>query len=137
MHDWDEKTILIVEDDEANYLYFKSLLKRTGANLIWKKNGHDTLKVIHENNEIDLILMDVLIPFVNGIEVTREIRKQKNTTPVIIITAYTSKEIREKCFIAGCDEFLTKPVLPNKLIKTISKYFYQSRHTYITEESFL
>ncbi|HBN26785.1 MAG TPA: hypothetical protein DD405_04885, partial [Desulfobacteraceae bacterium] len=63
--------------------------------------------------------------------------KQKNTTPVIIITAYTSKEIREKCFIAGCNEFLTKPVLPNKLIKVISKYFYQSRHTYITEESFL
>ena len=101
MHDWDEKTILIVEDDEANYLYFKSLLKRTGANLIWKKNGHDTLKVIHENNEIDLILMDVLIPFVNGIEVTREIRKQKNTTPVIIIKSYTYKEILEKCFIPG------------------------------------
>lgn len=137
MHDWDEKTILIVEDDEANYLYFKSLLKRTGANLIWKKNGHDTLKVIHDNKEIDLILMDVLIPFVNGIEVTREIRKQKNTTPVIIITAYTSKEMREKSFIAGCNEFLTKPVLPNKLIKVISKYFYQSRHTYITEDIIL
>jgi CheY-like chemotaxis protein len=110
-HDWTGKTILVVEDDEANYLYFKSLLKKTGAKLIWEKNGHEALKAVQEIVSIDLILMDVLIPFVNGIDVTREIRKQKNTVPVIIITAYTSKEIRQNSYMAGCNEFLTKPAL--------------------------
>lgn len=136
-HDWTGRTILIVEDDEANYLYFKSLLKKTGAKLVWEKNGHEALKAIRENPQIDLILMDVLIPFINGIDVTREIRKQKNTVPVIIITAYTSKEIRQNSFMAGCNEFLTKPVLPNDLLKIISKYFYQSQGAFISEESIL
>jgi CheY-like chemotaxis protein len=136
-HDWTGKTILVVEDDEANYLYFKSLLKKTGAKLIWEKNGHEALKAVQEIVSIDLILMDVLIPFVNGIDVTREIRKQKNTVPVIIITAYTSKEIRQNSYMAGCNEFLTKPVLPNELLKIISKYFYQSQTAYVSETSVL
>jgi CheY-like chemotaxis protein len=136
-HDWTGKTILVVEDDEANYLYFKSLLKKTGAKLIWEKNGHEALRTVQEIGSIDLILMDVLIPFINGIDVTREIRKQKNTVPVIIITAYTSKEIRQNSYMAGCNEFLTKPVLPNELLKIISKYFYQSQTAYVSETSIL
>ncbi len=136
-HDWSGKTILVVEDDEANYLYFKSLLKKTGSRLVWKKNGHEALKTIRENTEVDLILMDVLIPFINGIDVTREIRRQKNTTPIIIITAYTSKEIKQNSYMAGCNEFLTKPVLPNELLKIISKYFYQSQGAFVSEESII
>ena len=130
-YDWKDKIILVVEDDDANYLYFKSLLKKTGAKVVWKKNGHDALNFINDRDQqIDLILLDVLIPFVNGIEVTRELRKTRKSLPVLVVTAYTSKEIRQSCFLSGCNEFLVKPVLPEKLISTIARYLHEEEDVY-------
>lgn len=130
-YDWKDKIILVVEDDDANYLYFKSLLKKTSAKVVWKKNGHDALNFINDpDQQIDLILLDVLIPFVNGIEVTRELRKKRKNLPVIVVTAYTSKEIRQSCFLSGCNEFLVKPVLPEKLISTIARYLHEDEDVY-------
>lgn len=130
-YDWKDKIILVVEDDDANYLYFKSLLKKTSAKVVWKKNGHDALKFINDpDQQIDLVLLDVLIPFANGIEVTRELRKSRKTLPVVIVTAYTSKEIRQSCFLSGCNEFLVKPVLPEKLISTIARYLHEEEDVY-------
>jgi CheY-like chemotaxis protein len=124
-YQWKEKVILIVEDDSPNYLYFKSLLKKTKAHIVWKKNGTEAFDYIKDTaNPIDLIIMDVLIPFMNGIEVTRESKKLRKNLPVIVVTAYTSREIKEKCFIAGCDEFIIKPVLPNQLIELLAEYFH-------------
>jgi len=125
---WEEKVILIVEDDSPNYLYFKSLLKKTRARIVWKKNGTEALDFIKDPvNHIDLIIMDVLIPFMNGIEVTRESKKIRKNIPVLVVTAYISKEVREKCFLAGCDEFITKPVLPARLIELLAKYFHDKK----------
>ena len=130
-YDWKDKIILVVEDDDANYLYFKSLLKKTGAKVVWKKNWHDALNFINDpDQQIDLILLDVLIPFVNGIEVTRELRKTRKSLPVLVVTAYTSKEIRQSCFLSGCNEFLVKPVLPEKLISTIARYLHEEEDVY-------
>ena len=92
--------------------------------MIWKKNGHEALEFFKEADvSVDLVIMDVLIPFVNGIDVTKEIRKSHPRMPVLVITAYNSKEIREKCFLAGCNDFLVKPVLPDRLLKVIAEYF--------------
>lgn len=125
---WGKKVILIVEDDSPNYFYFKSLLKKTKALVIWKKNGNEALDYIKDMaNSIDLIIMDVLIPFINGIELTRESKKLRKNLPVIVVTAYTSREIKEKCFIAGCDEFIIKPVLPNQLIELLAEYFHDKK----------
>jgi len=125
---WKEKVILIVEDDGPNYLYFKSLLKKTRAQIVWKKNGNEALDFItNPGNHIDLIIMDVLIPFLNGIEVTRESKKLRKNVPVIVVTAYTSREIKEKCYLAGCDEFLIKPVLPVQLIELLAEYFHDKK----------
>lgn len=130
-YDWRDKIVLVVEDDDANYLYFKSLLKKTAAKVVWKKNGHDALKFINDSDQqIDLVILDVLIPFVNGIEVTKELRRSRKTLPVVIVTAYTSKEIRQSCFLSGCNEFLVKPVLPEKLISTIARYLHEEEDIY-------
>jgi CheY-like chemotaxis protein len=120
---WQGKVILVVEDDDANYKYFEFLLKEVNASIIWVKNGPDAIEMCcSADQKIDLILMDVLIPFVNGADSTREIRKYRNDLPVIAISAYDTFDNREKCFLAGCNEFLSKPVLPNKLLETMACY---------------
>lgn len=137
-YNWENKVILVVEDDDPNFLYFKSLLKKTRAEIVWKKNGHEALEFINDSTQkIDLVLMDVLIPFINGIEVTRELKKKRKSVPVIVVTAYTSKEVKEKCFIAGCDEFLIKPVLPEKLIRTIAEFLHSPEDVYVTDSNTL
>ncbi len=100
---------------------------KTGVDIVRKKNGHEALEYIKsvEHSLPELILMDVLIPFVNGIDVTRDIRKLQVKVPILVITAYNSKEIKEKCYLAGCNDFLVKPVLPERLLRVIAEYFHE------------
>lgn len=122
-YSWKGKVIVVVEDDEPNYKYFEFLLKEVNADVIWVKNGLDAIETCCSTDQkIDLVLMDVLIPFVNGADATREIRKYQKDLPVIAISAYDTFDNREKCFLAGCNEFLTKPVLPEKLLETMACY---------------
>lgn len=91
--------------------------------MLWVKNGLDAIEICcSEDQNIDLVLMDVLIPFVNGSEATREIRKYCKELPIIAISAYDTFDNRERCFLAGCNEFISKPVLPQKLLETMASY---------------
>ncbi len=120
---WSEKKLLIVEDDEAGFQYFESLLRKTGIEIVWIRNGVDFINYIErEEYPADAILMDILIPLKNGIDATRAVKKRFPQIPVIITTAYASKEVREKSFLAGCDAYLTKPILPHTLLKVLSEY---------------
>ena len=121
--DWEGKKLIIVEDDEASYQYFESLLRRTGIRIVWIKNGLDFMNYVQEEkNPADIIIMDVLIPLKNGIDATRFIKRLYPKIPVIIVTAYASREIREKSYMTGCDAYLTKPVLPHTLLKTLNEF---------------
>jgi len=120
---WQGKTILVVEDDEPNFKYFEFLLKEVDAKVLWAKNGLDAIEICcSEDQQVDLVLMDVLIPFVNGSDATREIRKYYKELPIIAISAYDTFDNRERCFLAGCNEFISKPVLPEKLLETMACY---------------
>ena len=120
---WQGKVILVVEDDEPNYKYFEFLFKEVNASVLWVKNGLDAIEICcSAEQKIDLVLMDVLIPFVNGSDATREIRKYCKNLPVIAISAYDTFDNRERCFLAGCNQFLSKPVLPDKLLQTMAIY---------------
>ena len=122
-NDWKSKKLVIVEDDEAGYQYFESLLRKTGIQIVWIKNGMDFVNYVQsEEDPADIILMDVLIPLKNGIDATRFVKKLYPQIPVIIVTAYASREIREKSFMTGCDAYLTKPVLPHTLLKTLQEF---------------
>lgn len=126
-YDWGEKTILIVEDDDPGYQYFESLLRKTGATIIRFRNGVEVVDYFEKGaGKADLILMDILIPLTNGIEATAAIKKMKKEIPVVVITAYASPDIQKKSFMAGCDAYLTKPVLPHKLLETITPFIEQS-----------
>ncbi|HHJ11352.1 MAG TPA: response regulator [Bacteroidetes bacterium] len=121
--DWKDKKLIIVEDDEASYQYFEALLKKTGIRIVWIKNGLDFMNYVQEEKDpADIIIIDVLIPFKNGIDATRFVKKLYPKIPVIIVTAYASREIREKSFMTGCDAYLTKPVLPHTLLTTLNEF---------------
>jgi CheY-like chemotaxis protein len=104
------KTILIVEDETSNFIYLRDLISEYNCNIIHAKNGKDAVKIINNNIKVDLILMDIKLPVMNGIQATKEIRKTNKTVPVIAQTAYAMLGDKLQAINAGCNEFLAKPI---------------------------
>lgn len=114
----------MVEDDVSNFRYFETVLNKVNANVHWIKNGRDAISYCTDpSNNIDLIIMDILIPLVTGIDAIRDIKKSRKDIPVIAVTAYVSRDIQEKSFLAGCDDFIYKPLFPKQLIDSIKSLF--------------
>lgn len=123
LYDWSSKTILIAEDVESNFLFLKEVIKRTGAKVIWAKDGKIAVKVFkEEKNKIDLILMDIQMPFMNGFEATKEIKTLSPCIPIITQTAHAMSEDRAKSVAAGCDDYITKPIASRKLLDLLATY---------------
>ena len=116
------KKIVIAEDDSANYLYIESFLKRSNSDVIWAKDGNQLIEIFRSEPSLDMILMDIRMPALNGLEATRIIRRTNETIPVIALTAYAFADDREKSLEAGCNDFLAKPVKIEELSKTIARY---------------
>jgi CheY-like chemotaxis protein len=120
---WDCRKILIAEDEETNYLFVEAILEDTKATLIWAKNGKDAIEKFIENSDIDLVLMDIKMPEMDGIAATQIIRQTNSEIPIIAQTAYALSEDKKKCLNAGCSDYLTKPINHRLLLATIDKYF--------------
>jgi len=119
--DWSGKTILVVEDTDTSIMYYKAALKRTKAKLFYAQNGIEAIDIIKEDDKIDLVLMDINMPVMNGIEATEEIKKINPHIPIIIQTAYVLNDERIRSFEAGCDGFMAKPVKIHQLITTMEE----------------
>lgn len=104
------KTILIVEDEKINYLYLKTLLQATHAHIIWKQNGKEAVDYMNKGYIIDLILMDMQMPEMDGYEATFKIRRMNSKVIIIALTANVMADDREKCINLGCNEYTTKPI---------------------------
>jgi CheY-like chemotaxis protein len=117
------KNIIIVEDDLPSIRYYETLLKSSGADVVIFHTGKDFVDYLTNGNKtIDLIFMDFLIPLINGIECVRILRKDRKNTPVIMITAYSSEQAKTEAYIAGCNEYLLKPIYPEKIFSLLEKY---------------
>jgi len=117
------KNIVIIEDDIPSIKYYETLLKNSGANIIIFRNGKEFVDYINQGDHvIDLIFMDFLIPLINGIECIRIFRKERKGTPIIMITAYSSEQAKTEAYIAGCNEYLLKPIYPEKIFFLVEKY---------------
>ena len=117
------KKIIIVEDDIPSIRYYETLLKSTGAEVKVFRNGKDFVDfIIHDNGKIDLVLMDFLVPLVNGIECMRIFRKGNRDVPILMLTAYASEQSKTEAYLAGCNEYVLKPVYPEKIISLLEKY---------------
>ncbi|WP_350159301.1 HAMP domain-containing protein [Bdellovibrio sp. 22V] len=110
--DFTGRKILIVDDDVRNVFALSSVLKMRGMNVIYAENGKQGIRVLQENPDTDLVLMDTMMPEMDGIEATREIRKlpEFQHLPIISLTAKAMKGDREKCLEAGASDYVTKPV---------------------------
>jgi signal transduction histidine kinase/ligand-binding sensor domain-containing protein/CheY-like chemotaxis protein len=120
--DWKNKTILIVEDEETNFLYLKKLLKFTGAIIIRAKTGLEAIDTVKQNPKISLVLMDIKLPGMDGIEATSIIKEIEPLLPVIAQTAYAMKEDQDLIDHSGFDDYIAKPIDGDKLKSIIRKF---------------
>jgi PAS domain S-box-containing protein len=120
--DWQDKTILIAEDEPINYYFFEEILEDTKAILIWAKNGKMAVEMCQARNDIQLVLMDIKMPEMNGYDATREIKKTKPDLPIIAQTAYALIGDETKAKAAGCDAYIKKPIQIDSLLQLFSKY---------------
>jgi CheY-like chemotaxis protein len=118
---WESKIILVVEDVDTNKIFFDAALRRTKATILWAKDGQEAIDMFKANS-IDLVLMDLQLPVMDGYTATREIKKINPDVPIIAQTAHVMSGEREKCMEAGCNDYLAKPIRLQILIDTLSKY---------------
>jgi PAS domain S-box-containing protein len=109
-------TILVAEDDELSSLLLKKSLKEENISVLSAGNGREAVELAKHHPEIDLVLMDIKMPVMNGYDATRLIKQLRPGLPVIVQTAFTSADERQKAGSAGCDAFMTKPVKKNELL---------------------
>ena len=115
-------TILVAEDDEISFLYIKQILKISDIKLLHAKNGKEAIQMLMENPNISLILMDIKMPVMNGLDAARQIRQFNKDIPIIAQTAFALAGDKEMALEAGCNNYITKPINGNKLIQLINEY---------------
>ncbi|MBA3011937.1 MAG: response regulator [Proteobacteria bacterium] len=119
-----EKTILLVDDDMRNVFALSSVLEEKNMTVLIARDGIEGVKKAKEHKEIDLVLMDIMMPKMDGYEAIKEIRKTQKKLPIIALTAKAMKGDRNKCIEAGANDYLAKPVDPDKLISMLRVWLY-------------
>jgi two-component system cell cycle response regulator DivK len=98
------------------------VLRKNGAKVIWAKNGLEAINIVESSPNIDLVLMDIKMPEINGLEAIKYIKLIRPELPVIAQTAFVMDNDREVCLKAGCVDFIAKPIKVNQLLEMIAKH---------------
>ena len=122
-YDWSNRTILIVEDDIVNYRVIEAMLRNTKVKTIHADNGLNAIEQVQLNPQIDMVLMDVHLPEMSGLDATKHILDINPNLPVIAQTANAMLEDRDKCLEAGCADYISKPIDMDDLYTKIAKFF--------------
>ncbi|WP_024995177.1 response regulator [Phocaeicola paurosaccharolyticus] len=115
------KKILVAEDTDSNFLLL-SIILRKEYEVIRAANGEEAISKFKEVNP-DMILMDIKMPIMDGLTATKEIRKIDTNIPIIALTANAYDSDKEKAYESGCNNYMAKPIMTNKLREMISSYF--------------
>ena len=130
LHKTDEvlknKKVLIVDDDDRNVYSLLTALEQEGLQCLKAGNGKEALKILNKESDIDLILMDVMMPEMDGFEATKAIRKMQDLrkVPIIALTAKAMKDDREKCLAAGMSDYISKPLNVQQLLSLMRVWLY-------------
>ncbi|KPL13336.1 MAG: hypothetical protein AMS26_14830 [Bacteroides sp. SM23_62] len=116
------RKILIVEDDGSSYLFLETLLRKHNLEICWAKSGFHAIELLKKEEGIDLVLMDIRMPEMNGIDTTREIRKIYPDLPIIAQTAYAQLSDRSQALDCGCNDYISKPIEAVELYSLLAKY---------------
>ena len=131
LHSADEvlrgKKILIVDDDVRNVFALTSVLEASGMEVVYAENGKDGLECLDAHTDIDLVLMDIMMPEMDGYETIRAIRgrEELNQLPIISLTAKAMKGDREKSIASGASDYITKPVDTDQLLSLMRVWLYK------------
>jgi PAS domain S-box-containing protein len=117
-----QKKILIAEDENYNFLLIGELLANSKIELIRAENGLQAVNICRNRNDLDLVLMDIKMPVMDGIEATRQIKRMKPSIPVIALTAYAHDTDKKRLMECGCDDYLSKPLKQNSFFEMIRRY---------------
>lgn len=115
--------ILVAEDDKISRLLLSKIVKANGKTVLEAKNGSEAVAICRSNPDIDLILMDIQMPELNGYEATRQIRQFNKDVVIIAQSAFGLSDDREKSILAGCNDYISKPINKLELLALIFKYF--------------
>ena len=120
------KKVLLVDDDIRNVFALSSVLEMAGMNVVFAENGLESLTMLEEHPDVDLVLMDIMMPKMDGYEAIMRIRENPlhENLPLIALTAKAMKEDREKCLEIGASDYIAKPVEPDQLISLIKVWLY-------------
>ena len=121
--DWKGKRILVAEDEEVNMIFFQEVLEETGVEILQAEDGAQALEIARKE-DIDLVFMDIKMPVMNGLDATRAIKSIKPQLPIVAQTAYALDEEKQKCFQAGCDDYISKPIDTIRLFTILKKYLH-------------
>jgi CheY-like chemotaxis protein len=135
-YNWSNYKALVAEDDPLNYKYLELLLtRRTELTLIWAKDGLEALKISRENKNIDIVLLDLQLPNLDGLGALHAIKELNPYLPIIIQTANSWNNEEDTCYKAGCDGFFNKPLNIDQLLIHMDKclkMYATYRHSSIT-----
>ena len=115
--------ILIAEDDEVSEMLIDSLVKSFGKEILKARTGVEAIEICYDNPDIDLIMMDILMPVMGGYEATRKIREFNKTVIIIAQTAYALAGDRENAIASGCNDYISKPINKTELLALIQEHF--------------
>jgi CheY-like chemotaxis protein len=116
------KTILVAEDENFNFLLIKELLSDEGIHILYAENGLQAVEMCKERKDIDLVLMDIKMPIMDGMEATKHIKQFNPKLVIIAVTAYAYEVDRKRLIDFGCDDYLAKPLKKKELILALNKY---------------
>jgi PAS domain S-box-containing protein len=116
-------TILVAEDEINNFLLLKAILKKASVTLIHSINGEEAVRVCLNNPSVDLVIMDIKMPVMDGIQAFREIRKIRKDLPVIAQTAYALEREKQEFLNMGFDAYIAKPIIKDHLVSIINSFF--------------
>ncbi|MCP4314015.1 MAG: response regulator [Bacteroidetes bacterium] len=121
-YQWENRVVLITEDEEVNFFYLKTIFKKTEAKIMRAKNGKEAVNIIREyDGDIDLVLMDLNMPVMDGYEAMMIIKSQHPEIKIIAQTAYTLTEDRNKCLRAGFNDYISKPINRVALFRLVNE----------------
>lgn len=119
---WEKYTILVVEDVETNLMFIKAAIDKTGITIVWARDGMEAIEKVQEDKSINVVLMDLRMPNLDGFRATEVIKSIRKDLPVIAQTTFTDEMDKERVFDAGCDAYLAKPIRLETLLETIDKF---------------
>jgi CheY-like chemotaxis protein len=121
------KKVLVIDDDVRNLFALTTAFERFNIKTITGESGQEAMNILSDNDDIDMVLMDIMMPNMDGYETTQKIRREhKNTSlPIIAVTAKAMKGDREKCIEAGASDYITKPVKIDQLLSLMRVWLYK------------